>query len=161
MYAAITPFGIGTKRTLLLALTTTSHPDVRRDIARVAGVSTGNVTKVKQILKGAIPEVLESLQRGEVRIHLAWGWRLLSPAHQRAALWQHRHRRDIDHTVRRLVAQQTKPQRGPQAIDMAGHILKCLTAYVSQGLPVIVVDIPGRAVVITRELYNATQDVSS
>ena len=44
-------------------LTKGSHVDVRADIARVAGVSTGNVTKVKQILRSEIREVRECLLR--------------------------------------------------------------------------------------------------
>jgi hypothetical protein len=142
-------------------LTTAGHHDVRRDIARAAGVSTGNVTKVKQILKSGIPEVRESLQRGELRIHRAWGWRHLPPAQQRDVLWQHRHRKDIHHTIRRLITHHTEPQRGAQATDQASDILKWLTAHASQDIPVIVANIPGRALVITRELYNAVQGVSS
>ena len=55
-------------------LTKGSHVDVRADIARVAGVSTGNVSKVKQILHSGIREVRECLVRGEVSIHRAWQW---------------------------------------------------------------------------------------
>ena len=42
---------------------------MRKDIARIAGVSTGNVAKVKKILNSVIPEVRERLLRGEVSIH--------------------------------------------------------------------------------------------
>ena len=60
-------------------LTKTRGTDVRAEIARVAGVSAGNVTKVKQILKTATPPILEALLQGEVRIHRAWKWRKLTP----------------------------------------------------------------------------------
>ena len=60
-------------------LTNHEHRDVRKDIAEEAGVSTGNVTKVKQFLDTVIPEVRERLLRGEVSIHRAWQWRTLSP----------------------------------------------------------------------------------
>ena len=53
-------------------LTNDVRRDVRKDIACVAGVSTGNVTKVKQILDSVIPEVRERLLRGEVSVHRAW-----------------------------------------------------------------------------------------
>ena len=56
-------------------LTNDTHKDVRKDIARLAGVSTGNVTKVKQILDSVTPEVQERLLRSEVSIHRAWQWR--------------------------------------------------------------------------------------
>ena len=52
---------------------------MRKDIAEEAGVSTGNVTKVKQFLDTVIPEVRERLLRGEVSIHRAWQWRTLEP----------------------------------------------------------------------------------
>ena len=45
-------------------LTNVDRIDVRADIARVAGVSTGNVTKVKQLLETVIPEIREQLRRG-------------------------------------------------------------------------------------------------
>ena len=50
-------------------LTNDPRRDVRKDIARIAGVSTGNVTKTKQLLDSVIPEVREWLLRGEVSIH--------------------------------------------------------------------------------------------
>ena len=59
-------------------LTNVGRVDVRADIARVAGVSTGNVTKVKQLLDAVIPEVQDGLRHGEIRIHRAWQWRRLS-----------------------------------------------------------------------------------
>ena len=48
--------------------------DVRSEIARMAGVSSGNVTKVKQILARACQELQEELRRGEVSIHRAHSW---------------------------------------------------------------------------------------
>jgi len=53
-------------------LTEADRIDVRREIARVAGVSVGNVSKVKRILSGAIPEVLFALTAGEISINWAW-----------------------------------------------------------------------------------------
>ena len=67
-------------------LTNHEHRDVRKNIAEAAGVSTGNVTKVKQILNSVIPELRERLLGSEVSIHRAWQWRTLSPKDQRDAL---------------------------------------------------------------------------
>jgi hypothetical protein len=50
-------------------LTNAEHRDVRKAIASVAGVATGNVTKVKQLLRTVVPDVRERLVRGEIRIH--------------------------------------------------------------------------------------------
>ena len=59
-------------------LTKRESRDVRQDIARIACVSTGNVTKVKQLVDGVIPAIRERLLRGDVSIHRAWQWRTLS-----------------------------------------------------------------------------------
>ena len=57
-YRARTPRrpAAGGANTLSSNLTKVGRKDVRADIARVAGASAGNVTKVKQLLKTAIPE---------------------------------------------------------------------------------------------------------
>ena len=73
-------------------LTNDEHRDVRKDIARVAGVSTGNVTKVKQLLGSVIPATRDRLLQGEISIHRAWQWRTLTAKAQRDALWAHLHR---------------------------------------------------------------------
>ena len=84
-------------------LTNDTRRDVRKDIARLAGVSTGNVTKVKQILDSVILEVRERLLRGEVSIHRAWLWRKRPPKGQRDALWDHLYRGAINKTIDRLL----------------------------------------------------------
>ena len=89
-------------------LTNVGRRDVREDIARVAGVSTGNVTKVKQLLVTVIPETRERLVRGEVSIHRAWQWRTLPAKGQRDALWQHLNHGAMDKTIGRLVRAHTK-----------------------------------------------------
>ena len=76
-------------------LTHGDRTDVRADIARIAGVSAGNVTKVKQLLKSVIPEIQEHLRRREVSIHKAWQWHRMSPKRQRDALWEHVNRRAV------------------------------------------------------------------
>lgn len=53
-------------------LTEADRLDVRAEVANAAGVSTGNINKVKQILANAQPELLQALRTGEVSIHRAW-----------------------------------------------------------------------------------------
>ena len=48
--------------------------DVRIEVARAAGVSAGNVSKVKHILQCAIPEVRDALLSGEIRINRGACW---------------------------------------------------------------------------------------
>ena len=64
--------------------------DVRKEIAAVAAVSSGNVTKVEKVRASAPSDVIAALQRGELSIHKAFLWSQLSPAQQSAALseWQ-------------------------------------------------------------------------
>ena len=135
-------------------LTNVDRIDVRADIAHVAGVSTGNVSKVKQLLETVIPEIREWLRRGEVSIHRAWGWRHLSPKQQREALWQHRHRKDIRHTIRRLITQHARSRSVVPTVDQARAVLGGLATHAWTDVAVVVADIPGKAIVITREYYD-------
>ena len=48
--------------------------DVRTEIARVAGVSAGNVTHTKFLLEAAGPEVISALAEGRIRIGRARKW---------------------------------------------------------------------------------------
>ncbi len=52
-------------------LTEAERVDVRSEIAAAAGVSLGNVTKVKQLMLTACTELQDALRNGEVSIHRA------------------------------------------------------------------------------------------
>ena len=138
-------------------LTNHEQRDVRKDIAGEAGVSTGNLTKVKQLLETVIPEVRERLLRGEVSIHRAWRWRTLSPKRQRDALWAHVHQGGIKKTVSRLVRAHADTAAPAQPADVAATVLAGLPMYDPADLTVAVVDVPGRAVVVTRACYKELQ----
>lgn len=135
---------------------TNSHRDVRAEIAAAAGVSAGNVTAVKNILKGAIPDVVGALRRGEIRIHRALKWCRLSAREQRDALSEYRNRHSLSQTISRLVNGHRKALSGP--CPCRADVLNALT----RGLPncdlgavaVSVVETPGPAVALTRDLYE-------
>src|SRR5450432_4016125 len=55
-------------------LTEAQRLDVRSEIAAVAGVSTGNVTKAKQLRETAHPRVELAIRTGEISIHKGWQW---------------------------------------------------------------------------------------
>lgn len=55
-------------------LTEAARVDVRTRIASAASVSAGNVSKTKELLKQAHPDVVAALRDGEIRIHRAWVW---------------------------------------------------------------------------------------
>ena len=139
-------------------LTNIGGRDVRTEVARVAGVSTGNVTKVKQILDSVMPDVRERLLRGEVSIHRAWQWRTLSVNGQRDALWEHLHHGAIKKTVGRLVKAHADCDIPVQPVDVAATVLHGLAMYGPADLTVAVVDVPGRAVVVTRACYDELQE---
>jgi len=142
-------------------LTNDEHRDVRKAIARVAGVSTGNVTKVKQLLSTVIQETRGRLLWGEVSIHRAWQWRTLTATAQRDALWEHLHRGAIKTTIARLVrghADAGAPVRSP---DVAAIVLGGLAIFDAADITVGVVDVPGRAVVVTRACYDELQEQHS
>ena len=63
-------------------LTEDAAVDVRKETAAAAGVSVGNVTKVKQLVGVGHPELLEALRGSEVSIHRAWKWSTGSPDQQ-------------------------------------------------------------------------------
>lgn len=62
---------------------------------RAAAVSVGNVTKVKQLVGTAHPELLEALRGGEVSIHWAWKWSTESPDQQIEALRTYRNKKGL------------------------------------------------------------------
>lgn len=135
-------------------LTKRESRDVRRDIARIACVSTGNVTKVKQLVDGAIPAIRERLLRGDVSIHRAWQWRTLSEKAQRDALWAYLNRRGLTTTIRQLVSRHVKSPLPGQPIDIVPMIVRGLATCDLADLAVAVVDVPGNAVVVTRACYE-------
>ena len=135
-------------------LTNIGGRDVRANIAGVAGVSTGNVTKVKQILDTLIPAVRDRLLRGEVSIHRAWRWRTLTATGQRDALWEHLYHDAIKKTVGRLITAHTDAASPDRPVDLTSTVLDRLATHRPADITVVVVDIPGRAVVVTRACYD-------
>ena len=132
-------------------LTKIDRVDVRADIARVAGASTGNVTKVKQLLETVMPEIREQLRLGALSIHRAWKWRLLPAEQQRDALWKHQNRKDLRQTIRHLIAQHAQSRSSVPAVDQLRAVLGGLA---TDETALVVADIPGNAIVVTRECYQ-------
>lgn len=72
--------------------------DVRSKIAAVAGVSTGNLNKARQLISYAHPDVLEALRSGEISINRASGW-LKVPEKQLDQLRLYQNLRGIARTI--------------------------------------------------------------
>lgn len=140
---------------------------VRRQIARDAGVCEANITKVDQ-LRFAHPHVLDALATGEIRIHAAWCWRALSPAEQCEQLRQRRMRISLKLPMHVLATgrHSSRHNRTILTIEKAREVLKllsgqrCLEADSSTLIELVRVDHPGKAVVVTNELYDAFWGVS-
>jgi ParB-like chromosome segregation protein Spo0J len=86
-------------------LTKAESIDVRYEIAKLAGVSVGNVSKVKQLIAGADPKIIEALTHGQIRIHRAWLWRGEAAESQRRLLLDHISKTGIKKKIRELMSQ--------------------------------------------------------
>ena len=84
-------------------LTEAQRMDVRSEIGALTGVSTGNVTKAKQLRETAHPRVELAVRTGEISIHKAWQWSRLSPQQQSRRLEEHQSRKGTNQTSRRLI----------------------------------------------------------
>lgn len=89
-------------------LTKAEQVHVRSEIARAADVSTGNVTKVKQLNETCISEIVTALRDDEISIH--WAWKLRNETHeeQADALGRFRFEKELLKDVRRLAARRQK-----------------------------------------------------
>jgi hypothetical protein len=147
-------------------LTGAKHLDVRSNIADIAGVSTGNVTKVKQLLKTAHEMVERSLRAGEISIHKAWLWSKESPKAQLENLRIRRLQRGIRRKAKRLVAEHQaaiRPSRSdphsfnlPEVISLLKNVSAMLLDEWSEfgTVDVATLEIPGKGIYLTKELVQ-------
>ncbi len=138
-------------------LTEAERVDVRSEIAAAAGVSVGNVTKVKQVMTTACRELLDALRNGEVSIHRAWLWREMSFENQRRELMLYRGERGVRKTVRRLASKHmSKNTVSAESLGLAGlaQRLSQLRSTQLSSVAVAAVDVPGKAVFVTEELLQ-------
>lgn len=91
---------IGGKEKGSTQLTEADRLDVRIEVARAAGVSAGNVSKVKQIIQSAIPEIREALLSDEIRIHRGAEWSRSEKSTQARQLSDFRN----EHGIRKTIA---------------------------------------------------------
>ena len=86
-------------------LTEDRRIDCRKQIAALASVSTGNVTKVKQILDSPRAQrLIAALRPGEIRIHRAWTLRMLSSSKLEDALGYKKFKKQSGARIRKLLA---------------------------------------------------------
>jgi len=137
-------------------LTEDATVDVRKEIAAAAGVSVGNVTKVKQLVGIGHPELLEALRSREVSIHRAWKWSSESPDRQIEALRTYRSERGVNKSIRDLISRH-KQKRMPTAPGLGGLAkrLSELEPYESDSVRVSVIRVPGKMIFVTEELIQS------
>jgi hypothetical protein len=137
-------------------LTEDATVDVRKEIAAAAGVSVGNVSKVKQLAGIGHPELLEALRGSEVSIHRAWKWSTESPDQQIEALRTYRAKRGVNKSIRDLISRH-KQKRTPTAPDLGSlaRRLSELEPYESNSIRVSVIRASGKMIFVTEELIQS------
>jgi hypothetical protein len=136
-------------------LTEDAAVDVRKEVAASAGVSVGNVTKVRQLMGVAHQEVLEALREGEVSIHRAWKWSRESPDRQIEELRACRAKRGVAKSIRDLISRHKQNQSRSELslTDLAGRLAE-LEPDRSNSITVSVIRAPGKMIFVTEELLQ-------
>jgi len=119
-------------------LTKAEQVHVRYEIARAAGVSVGNVTKVKQLNTSCVPDLIKALYDDEISIHWAWKLRDESPEDQLDALGRQRFERGLRAEVRQRASRRRRESSVPQNTS---EIVKRLTDLGSEKLEAVRVTI--------------------
>jgi hypothetical protein len=137
-------------------LTEDGRLDVRKEIARVAGASVGNVSKVKQLITTAHPDIIQALRERELFIHRAWSWIKLSQEEQREKLFQNRSKRGVARTIRNLISAHVRKSWpvAAQSIDLT-QFASALQSGKLGSVTVVSINIPGKAIFVTEELLRA------
>jgi hypothetical protein len=139
-------------------LTEAERLDVRKEIARLAGVSVGNVTKVKQLTTTAHSDIVKALREKELSIHRAWLWRKLSPEEQREKLWLNQSKRGIGRTIRHLLSPYLP--KTPPLVTKLGDLIKLVSALQLGKLGsvrVVSINVPGKAIFVIEELLRTLE----
>jgi len=139
-------------------LTKAEGLDVRKEIAHTAGVSVGNVTKVKQLIVTAHSDIIKAIREKELSIHRAWLWRKQSPKEQRENLWLNRSKRGIGRAIRHLLSPHL-PKNSATALNV-GDVIKLVSPLQSGKLGsvrLVSINIPGKIVFVTEELLRTLE----
>jgi len=135
-------------------LTEADRLDVRREIAKAAGVSAGNVTKVKKILLYAISELQDALRGGELSIHRAWQWVNRTHEQQGQELWNYREERGLRRTIGGLISRHLMASTpDPTVVDLARG-LAGLDPNQMRAIRIVTIKASGKTLVLTEELFE-------
>ncbi|HYM79114.1 MAG TPA: hypothetical protein VE377_24275 [Candidatus Dormibacteraeota bacterium] len=140
--------------------------DSRREVARIANVSTGNVRKVKVILDKAHSFVQAAARTGEVSINLAERWSHESHVRQLERLRQSRIEWGIRRTARKVISSYQKVSEATRPVFTLTDLLGLVSYLPVLGqdrssafglVDVRLVSLPGKAIYVTEELFSAVQ----
>lgn len=140
----------------LSRLTIAHRVNTRREVARLAGVSCGNVRKVKNILAHACSSLRQAAREEEVSINLADKWCLEPEAQQQEHLRLMRIERGIKRKARNLVAAhlaRVSPSTRDRQVIKLSDLVGLLNDIGS--VEVEIVNAPGRAMLVTEELIRS------
>jgi len=151
-------------------LTDLNRLDVRSQVAAIAGVSAGNVTKVKQLRKTAEAAIEQAVRDGEISIHRAWLWSYDTPQRQLENLRLRRLEKGIKLKAKTLVTQHQSELHGslrdprfftlPELTQLVAF-LSGESSDTSSTLRVAViatVDVPGLGIFISRDLVEDVKE---
>lgn len=156
----------GGKTKGLSKLTIAHRVDTRREVARLAAVSAGNVRKTKYILAHAHGSLLQAVRTKEVSINLAERLSHESPAQQQESLRLLRIERGIQKKARNLVAAHLAQLSGSKRSHQVFRLpdLVCLlnqsTASTAEksapigAIEVKVLSVPGQTIFVTQDLIS-------
>jgi hypothetical protein len=146
---------VGGQKKGLSKLTEAEKVDVRSAIATAAGVSAGNVSKVREIHDRCHPDIQAALRAGEISIHRAWRWSKAPAEKQTEALRSHRSRSGVRKIIRALISQhRDNCRRDSLDFDRLFACLSSMSSSDRERVSVGVINTPGKAIFLTAELLQ-------
>jgi len=137
-------------------LTEAERLDVRQEIARIAGVSVGNVSKVRQLILTAHPDIIRALNERELFIHRAWLWSKLPPDEQRERLRERQGRKGIRGIIRHLISRHQPKAPAPSlSVNELLDIISGIQSGKVGTVRVLPVKSAGNFVFVTEELLKS------
>jgi hypothetical protein len=144
-------------------LTEAQRLDVRSEIASIARVSTGNVTKSKQLKQKAHPRVEQAVRTGKISIHKAWQWSRLSLQQQSRDLEEYQNRKGTNQRSRRLIQKHvarlsTTQLIPPSLYDLLKPILSDRSS-VLDSIAIAEIDAPGCIAYLTKAALSTLKSI--
>jgi ParB-like chromosome segregation protein Spo0J len=131
--------------------------DVRSEIAKIAGVSVGNVTKVKKLLHEGSVELQDAVRQGELSIHRAW-LSLRKPETRLEQVPFHVTKRAIMKEIKSLLrAHQVPHPVCDFDVQRIGSALAALDEERRIAVRVAEIQVPGNVLILSRELLQILQ----